>query len=83
MELVLRVDALDTILDVPEPDIKHLRSGNASHAMVHQVVGVPLEPGTDAPHAPPQQGLLMVLSPGWLEDAWRGRPVAWELPTEG
>lgn len=83
MELVLRVDALDTILDVPEPDIKNLRSGNTSHAMVHQVVGIPLELGTDAPHAPPPQGLLMVLSAAWLEDAWRGRPVGWELPPGG
>jgi chemotaxis signal transduction protein len=80
MELVLRVDALDTILDVPEPDLKHLRAGNTSNAMVHQVVGIPLEPGADAPHAPPSQGLLMVLSPAWLEDAWRGRPVDCALP---
>lgn len=83
MELVLRVDALDTLLDVPETDLKPLRSGNASQAMVHQVVGIALESAADTPHnphTPPTQGLLMVLSPAWLEDAWRGRPVDCALP---
>jgi len=78
MEMALRVDALGNIQEVATKDLKSLRQGNAT-TLVHQVVGVELEPeagATGSADKPaPNHALLMLVSKDWLANIYQGLPV--------